>query len=132
NAVETPNKKGYVTWAGSAETATAGLTFLAPTNIAAGNANGLMAVAAIDSSSLTADWLAKGPELALSALVLLPLAMLAVVLVTRRITLPLRSLTHAVEGMSRGDFDQRVEVRGRDEVATLASSFTVMAGRVKQ
>jgi signal transduction histidine kinase len=52
--------------------------------------------------------------------------------VTRRITLPLRHLTVAVEGMSRGDFDQRVEVRGRDEVATLASSFTVMAGRVKE
>jgi signal transduction histidine kinase len=131
-AAGVPNKKGYVTWAGSAGSATSGLTFLAPTSLRSANADGLMAVAAIDSRSLTADWLAMGPELALSALVLLPLAVLAVVVVTRRITLPLRSLTFAVEGMSRGDFDQRVEVRGRDEVATLASSFTVMAGRVKE
>jgi signal transduction histidine kinase len=126
----TTSKKGYVTWPGSSANATGGLTFLAP--VSSASPDGLRAVAAIDSTSLTSDWLATLPDLGLSALVGIPLAMLAVVFVTRRITLPLRHLTIAVEGMSRGDFDQRVEVRGRDEVATLASSFTVMAGRVKE
>jgi signal transduction histidine kinase len=128
----TTSKKGYVTWPGSSANATGGLTFLAPVSGTAAGPDGLRAVAAIDSTSLTSDWLATLPDLGLSALVGIPLAMLAVVFVTRRITLPLRHLTVAVEGMSRGDFDQRVEVRGRDEVATLASSFTVMAGRVKE
>ncbi|MGE0686990.1 MAG: ATP-binding protein [Dehalococcoidia bacterium] len=126
------SKKSYVTWPGKPETATGGLIFLAPTTGTIVSPDGVRAIAAIDSTSLTADWLATLPQLGISALVGIPLAMLAVVLVTRRITLPLRHLTVAVDGMSRGDFDQRVEVQGRDEVATLASSFTVMAGRVKE
>lgn len=124
-------KRGYMTWKGDVTTAADGLTFLAPI-AARQTGTGLTAVAAIDSTSLTADWLATFPDLALSALAALPLAVAAVVLVTRRITHPLRRLTNAVDALSRGDFDQRVEVEGRDEVAALASSFTVMAGRVRE
>lgn len=130
--MKTDVKRGYVAWPGDAANVTGGLTFIAPADVPVKEENGFKAVAVINSTSLTADWLATAPDLALSGLVGLPVAILAGVLATRRITHPLRRLTHAVEGMSRGDFDQRVELRGRDEVATLASSFTVMAGRVKE
>ena len=124
-------KRGYVTWEYN-EGSNSGLTLLTQAEpIKVGHA-GLRAVAAIDSRSLTDDWLAVVPQIGFSALIGMPPALLAAALVTRRITSPLRRLTTAVEAMSRGDFDQRVAVRGNDEVAKLASSFTVMAGRVKE
>jgi signal transduction histidine kinase len=77
-------------------------------------------------------WLSTIPQLAISALLGVPIALFAAHLVTRRITHPLRRLTGAAEAISRGDLEQRVGVEGRDEVALLATSFTTMAGRVKE
>lgn len=48
-------------------------------------------------------------------------------LVSRQLTAPLRELTRAAERMSRGDLDQRVEVRGGDEIAELGLAFNHMA-----
>lgn len=62
----------------------------------------------------------------------LALATLAGAAVARTITDPIRSLTRAVERMGRGDLGQRVSVRGRDEVATLASAFNDMARRLRE
>ena len=130
--------RGYVTWK-FADASTMGVpvgkdvTLLAGTKeLTTPNRNGLLSVAAIDTRSLTADWLATLPQLAISGIFGIPISLLAAAFVTRQITNPLHQLTRAAEAMSRGDFDQRVEIGGRDEVAVLASSFTVMAGRVKE
>lgn len=50
--------------------------------------------------------------------------------VARTITRPVLLLTRAAERLGRGRFDQRVPVRGRDEVATLARTFNDMAERL--
>jgi PAS domain S-box-containing protein len=47
-----------------------------------------------------------------------------------RLTTPLRNLSRAAQGISGGDYDQRVEVEGVDEVATLGTAFNQMADSV--
>lgn len=45
----------------------------------------------------------------------------------RSITVPLLKLNSAVETIARGDFGQRVEVMGKDEVGKLAGAFNLMS-----
>lgn len=47
--------------------------------------------------------------------------------VARRFSKPLQDLTISAQAMTRGDFQRRVPVRGRDELATLARSFNELA-----
>jgi signal transduction histidine kinase len=51
-------------------------------------------------------------------------------LLTRSITKPLSRLTAAAGALAAGDFTQRAEVRGRDELARLSEAFNVMAHRL--
>ena len=67
--------------------------------------------------------------------VALPTALLAALLVSlwfsRRLREPLRDLTRAASAMSDGDYDVRVTAgRAGPEVATLATAFNTMAGRL--
>ncbi|MEM6498094.1 MAG: ATP-binding protein [Pseudomonadota bacterium] len=48
----------------------------------------------------------------------------------RRLTRRLEDLQHQVETMGEGDFSARVEVRGQDEIAALASSFNEAAEKI--
>jgi signal transduction histidine kinase len=41
-------------------------------------------------------------------------------------------MTRAAEAMARGRYDQKIEVRSRDEVGRLASTFNTMAREVQQ
>ena len=61
-----------------------------------------------------------------SAWVLLA-AVIAVYFITERIIHPLRSMTSAAKQFAKGDFDTRVTVSGRDEVAELGNAFNNMA-----
>lgn len=54
-------------------------------------------------------------------------SMLSSVLMARRVTDPLRRLQRAVEKLGLGDLHYRVEVRGGEELQSLASSFNRMA-----
>ncbi len=60
------------------------------------------------------------------ALAVLVAVLLGFVL-SRRITSPLRRLTLAAGRVAAGDFSQRVEVRSKDELASLATAFNTMA-----
>jgi signal transduction histidine kinase len=51
--------------------------------------------------------------------------------VVRRITRRLERLQTGVEALGAGDLSARVEVRGRDEIAALATSFNRAAGRIE-
>ncbi|MCL4371110.1 MAG: ATP-binding protein [Chloroflexi bacterium] len=64
-------------------------------------------------------WIAGG--IALAAALLLGL------LLSRQITAPLKRLTLASRRVAAGDFSQRVELRSRDELASLAEAFNSMA-----
>jgi signal transduction histidine kinase len=50
----------------------------------------------------------------------------------RGITVPLKKLTLGAKVISGGDFSERVEVKGRDEIAELASSFNEMAHSLEE
>ena len=48
------------------------------------------------------------------------------------ITVPIESLTKATEQMARGDLNQRVRVRSKDEIGRLATQFNHMSGRMQE
>lgn len=50
----------------------------------------------------------------------------------RRIMRPLNELQHAVEQMSKGDYETRVEVTSSDEIGMLSSAFNQMAQSIQQ
>jgi signal transduction histidine kinase len=52
------------------------------------------------------------------------------VLLARRITRPLRELTQATQAIAAGDLEQRVTVRGQDELAQLGRAFNQMAAEL--
>lgn len=54
-----------------------------------------------------------------------------VYLLGRSIVEPLEHLARAAQALARGDLDQRVEVRGRDEFAQLGEAFNEMAGQLQ-
>jgi HD-GYP domain-containing protein (c-di-GMP phosphodiesterase class II) len=57
-------------------------------------------------------------------------AMLAGIVLARRITSPLRHLTELTTAVAKGDFTGRVPVESRNEVGQLAGNFNAMAGEI--
>ena len=53
------------------------------------------------------------------------------VLATRRAVAPVRRLVEAARGISAGNLDQRIDVRGNDEIGELASAFDHMLARLR-
>jgi signal transduction histidine kinase len=77
----------------------------------------------------------RGASPGLSLLVLVVVLFLAIAVgaypFVRRLTRRLETLKRGVEAFGRGALDRRVEVEGRDEVATLATSFNLAAERIE-
>ncbi len=69
-------------------------------------------------------------DLVLVALVLLLAAAVASMWWSGRVTRSLARLAKATQGIGRGDFQTRVDVRGHDEMGQLAESFNQMAGEL--
>lgn len=68
----------------------------------------------------------------LGLLVVIGLAVVGVALAgSRRVTRPVRRLAEAAERIARGDFDARVEIRGRDELAQLGRTFNDMIPKLQ-
>ena len=57
-------------------------------------------------------------------------ALLLSVLLARSLTGPLRELTTATQAMARGELEQRIPVRSRDELGELAESFNRMSAEL--
>ncbi len=66
-------------------------------------------------------------DVLLSACVSVILAFLAVSYITGRMTKPITDMNNIVRRFSKGEFDARVSVTGKDEVSELGQSFNVMA-----
>ena len=62
--------------------------------------------------------------------VALAASLVVALLLARSISQPVAGLARATDAMARGDYSQRVPVRGRDELATLSSRFNAMAEEV--
>jgi signal transduction histidine kinase len=63
-----------------------------------------------------------------AALISLVAALLASIALSRYLLRPITALTAAAGRLSHGDFSQRVNARGHDELAALGRSFNSMAG----
>lgn len=59
-------------------------------------------------------------------------ALLASLLLNRRIVAPLRTLTSASQHIADGHYAERVQVNGSDEIAQLSTSFNQMAVQLEQ
>lgn len=92
----------------------------------------LMAALAAPHVNLAAGWLQIAPQLETAALVSLLASIGVALLIARSVARPLTAITRASEGIARGDYDQRIPVRGHDELARLASAFNTMAHQVAQ
>ena len=82
-------------------------------------------------SKLSAGTTSIVRRFALLCVVLLVLGAVAVWLITRRITTPLRRMTVAAEAMAKGDYTHRVAETGDFEIRRLGSSFNRMATEVE-
>ena len=71
-------------------------------------------------------------DLVFVGLVLILVAALFGVLVSRRITRPLEGLSNAVRKIAKGDFDVNVAIKSGDEIGELSTSFNNMAGELKE
>jgi len=87
---------------------------------------------AIPLESEWAAWLELAGPLMVAGGIALVISLLVAVLLSRSITRPLDAATAAAERIARGEYDQRIEVAGRDEVARLATSFNHMAQEVSR
>ncbi|MGC8878682.1 MAG: sensor histidine kinase [Anaerolineae bacterium] len=63
----------------------------------------------------------------LAASVAMVIALVLGVFLARRLSQPLRELTAATRAMARGELEQRVPVRSRDELGELATAFNQMS-----
>ncbi|MBQ2248773.1 MAG: HAMP domain-containing histidine kinase, partial [Clostridia bacterium] len=66
-----------------------------------------------------------------SALLVLLAALIAAYFITERTVYPLRRMRRAAREFASGNFDERVTVQGKDEVAELAAAFNQMADSLK-
>jgi signal transduction histidine kinase len=70
--------------------------------------------------------------MAIAGLLLAIVGALAALLISRRITAPLKEMTLAAERMSSGDYSRRVTTARSDELGVLAQSFNSMAQQVDE
>jgi signal transduction histidine kinase len=79
---------------------------------------------------LPAEW-QRGAGLAVLLVILFAAVSIGAFPVVRRLTRRLEALKQGVDRFGAGQLSQRVEVSGHDEVAAVAASFNVAAGRVE-
>ena len=87
-------------------------------------------IVAVPADDVTDAWVRLLPRLLLSGGVAALFAVVVGTWLSTRITSPIVEMTQASQAMARGDYAQRIEVRGKDEIANLALAFNQMAQQV--
>lgn len=59
------------------------------------------------------------------------LAVIFGLFMSRTITIPIRDLTQKAGKIAEGQFDEKIEAQGNDEIGTLTNTFNVMASKLK-
>src|SRR5690606_4611411 len=91
---------------------------------------GITLVVAVPTADVTSAWAHLLPRLLLAGGLAALFAVIVGTLLVSRITRPVQQMTRASEAMARGDYSQRIEVHGDDEVAALGRAFNQMAQQV--
>jgi len=71
-------------------------------------------------------------DLVFVGLVIVLLASILGVVLSRQITRPLEHLSKAVRNIGKGDFDANIAIRSSDEIGELSTSFNDMVGELKE
>lgn len=87
-------------------------------------------VLAVPQQSIGSAWLTVAPSLSVAAILSLVVSVGLAVLLARSIAQPIVEITQASEEVAKGDYEQTVAVKGRDEIARLARAFNTMAQQV--
>ena len=87
---------------------------------------------AVPATDVTSAWAQLLPRFAIAGGLAALFAVVVGTLLSGRIIRPIAEMTSASEAMAEGDYRQRIEVRGDDEVATLACAFNQMASQVNR
>lgn len=82
----------------------------------------------VSAAYLTARQLLS--DLIIVGLIIVFIAAISAVVVSRKFTAPLESLSAAVRKIAKGDFDVKVDISSRDEIGQLADSFNNMANEL--
>ncbi|MCH8074021.1 MAG: HAMP domain-containing protein, partial [Proteobacteria bacterium] len=82
----------------------------------------------VSAAYLTARQLLS--DLIIVGLIIVFIAAISAVVVSRKFTAPLESLSAAVRKIAKGDFDVKVDISSRDEIGQLADSFNDMANEL--
>lgn len=82
----------------------------------------------VSAAYLTARQLLS--DLVIIGLIIVFIAAISAVVVSRKFTAPLESLSAAVRKIAKGDFDVKVDIKSRDEIGQLADSFNNMANEL--
>ncbi len=90
------------------------------------------AVVAVPEATITAAWLDILPPVAIAGGIALIISVAIAYVLSRSMSGPLDDITKASEEMAHGHYNQQIEVRGRDEIARLATAFNAMAQEVNQ
>jgi signal transduction histidine kinase len=69
--------------------------------------------------------------LATAAVLVSLLSLLVWILVRRNVTLPINKLIRRIQEMARGQRDQSIEIKGHDEVASVAREFNLMCHQLQ-
>ena len=91
---------------------------------------GLRPVIAVPSSELTSAWQDLIPQFALAGVIALLASAAVATLISRSVSQRLGRVTAAAQEMARGNYNQRLDLQGEDEVGRLAQAFNVMARQV--
>ena len=123
-------RRGFLAWEPTGDVNERGLTFVsASTGLTLRRPLPFRIILAVQSDTIASAWRGVLPGLGIAALIAVPLAMLAGMVLARQVAQPVRRLTAASEAMAGGDYSQRVELDREDEIGRLARSFSVMAQR---
>jgi two-component system OmpR family sensor kinase len=87
---------------------------------------------AVPESNINGAWTSLIPKLFLPSMLALFVSGVIAYLLARSIAGPVADVTRASEAMARGQYDQRLPVEGRDEIARLAAAFNAMAYQVSR
>ena len=131
-------RRGFVAWQPADDFPEQNLTFVSASSRTGFDAVGVRGtevvpfriILAVQSDTIAEAWQSVLPSLMIAAMIAIPLALVAAILLAGQVSTPVRRLTAASEAMALGDFSQRVEVGREDEVGRLARAFTSMAQRV--
>jgi len=87
---------------------------------------------AVDIASLQILYKAIGRFLLWGGLVAIVIALLITFFLSRRILAPIKALTLTAGRLGKGDFSQRVQFKGKDEVGELGRAFNSMASDLER